>query len=157
MRSLRHNLTIASNTPEVLQGAETLYNWLITPLEGDIESLETLVFVLDGNLRNVPMSVLYDGEKYLIEKNHAIAQVDEELELVITHSDRHHPLLNENFTKNQIENIIQSQNFTTIHWKTHGLHFSRQLVLGRTAIASGHCPGCHQPLNNRFGFPAKVS
>jgi CHAT domain-containing protein len=164
VRSLRHNLTIASNTPEVLQDAQTLYNWLISPLEGDIESLETLVFVLDGNLRNVPMSVLYDGEKYLIEKNHAIAisprlelftpqiqpdtpffvltggvdvpqtingrnfeaiaQVDEELELVITHSDRHHTLLNENFTKNQIENIIQSQNFTAIHWKTHGVFSS---------------------------------
>ncbi|MBW4510855.1 MAG: CHAT domain-containing protein [Scytonematopsis contorta HA4267-MV1] len=29
---------------------------------------ETLVFVLDGVLRNIPMSALYDGKQYLIEK-----------------------------------------------------------------------------------------
>src|SRR3712207_7529648 len=37
-------------------------------------NIETLVFVLDGSLRNIPMSVLYDGQqqKYLVEK-YAIA------------------------------------------------------------------------------------
>jgi CHAT domain-containing protein len=30
--------------------------------------IKTLVFVLDGQLRNLPMATLYDGEKYLIEK-----------------------------------------------------------------------------------------
>ena len=30
--------------------------------------METLVFVLDGALRNLPMSALYDGQQYLIEQ-----------------------------------------------------------------------------------------
>jgi urease accessory protein UreF len=34
--------------------------------------VENLVFVLDGALRNIPISALYDGEEYLLE-NYAIA------------------------------------------------------------------------------------
>jgi len=54
--------------------AKQVYDWLIAPIEADIEAADpdVLVFVLDGALRNVPMGVLYDGEQYLIEK-HAIA------------------------------------------------------------------------------------
>ena len=35
--------------------------------------IDTLVFVLDGSFRNIPMSILHDGERYLIEKKYAIA------------------------------------------------------------------------------------
>ncbi|MGJ3251982.1 MAG: CHAT domain-containing protein [Elainellaceae cyanobacterium] len=51
-----------------------VYDWLIRPAESilDAEQVETLVFVLDGALRNVPMAALYDGEHYLIE-HYAIA------------------------------------------------------------------------------------
>ena len=49
----------------------TLYNWLLKPAvaKGQISptTLKTLVFVLDGDLRSIPMATLYDGEKYLIE------------------------------------------------------------------------------------------
>jgi CHAT domain-containing protein len=50
--------------------ATQIYDWLIRPIETDLETsqVKTLVFVLDGVLRNIPMSVLYDGERYLIEK-----------------------------------------------------------------------------------------
>jgi CHAT domain-containing protein len=53
-----------------LQPLEKLYNWLIRPLETDLAAneIKTLVFVQDGALRNVPPSILYDGEKYLVEK-----------------------------------------------------------------------------------------
>jgi CHAT domain-containing protein len=30
--------------------------------------IKTLVFVLDGNFRSIPMAVLYDGNQYLVEK-----------------------------------------------------------------------------------------
>ncbi|MBD2021646.1 CHAT domain-containing protein, partial [Leptolyngbya sp. FACHB-36] len=33
-----------------------------------LKSAKTLVFVLDSSLRNVPMSALYDGKQYLIER-----------------------------------------------------------------------------------------
>lgn len=76
LRALRENLTVPGNTPEVLKEAQKVYGWLIKPLEPFLEQspqVETLVFMLDGSLRNVPMSVLYDGEQYLIEKDYAIA------------------------------------------------------------------------------------
>lgn len=51
-----------------------LYEWLIQPLETELANskIQTLSFVLDGSLRNIPMAVLYDGNQYLIEK-YAIA------------------------------------------------------------------------------------
>ena len=53
-----------------------VYNWLIKPWETELNShpqkIKTLVFVLDGILQNIPMSVLYDGNQYLLEK-YAIA------------------------------------------------------------------------------------
>ena len=50
--------------------SQQLYQWLIEPLEADLAptNVDTLVFVLDGNLRNVSMSALYDGQSYLVEK-----------------------------------------------------------------------------------------
>jgi CHAT domain-containing protein len=50
--------------------SQKLYDWLIRPAELDqaFKTTKTLVFVLDGKLRNIPMAALYDGEKYLIEK-----------------------------------------------------------------------------------------
>lgn len=61
-----------------------VYRWLIEPFEADLEAnlerdesqIKTLVFVLDGLLRNIPMSVLYDGDRdrYLVER-YAIAVV----------------------------------------------------------------------------------
>ncbi len=38
------------------------------------QKIKTLVFILDGQLQNIPMATLYDGEKYLIEK-YAVATI----------------------------------------------------------------------------------
>jgi CHAT domain-containing protein len=67
---------VRSNASEVITQAQTLYDWLIKPLESDLNpSIETLVFVLDGSLRNIPMTVLYDRktQQYLLEKPYDIA------------------------------------------------------------------------------------
>lgn len=55
--------------------AEKLYNWLLAPLEADLQQsgVKTLVFVLDGELRNIPMALLYDGEQYLVQQDYNIA------------------------------------------------------------------------------------
>jgi len=60
--------------PRLLPPAQQLYDWLIRPAEEALAAAntETLVFVLDGRLRNVPMAVLHDGEQYLLE-HYAIA------------------------------------------------------------------------------------
>jgi CHAT domain-containing protein len=53
-----------------LQPNQTFYNWLIRPLESKLEQhkTQTLVFILDGIMRGLPIASLYDGKKYLIEK-----------------------------------------------------------------------------------------
>ncbi|MDJ0588953.1 MAG: CHAT domain-containing protein, partial [Pleurocapsa sp. MO_226.B13] len=55
---------------------QQIYDWLIRPLEAELQAnqIETLVFVPDGILRNLPPATLHDGQQYLIEKyNVAIA------------------------------------------------------------------------------------
>ncbi len=53
-----------------LELSQEVYDWLIKPAEADLvkNGVKTLAFVLDGNLRNIPMAALYDGNQYAIEK-----------------------------------------------------------------------------------------
>ncbi|ACK73865.1 TPR repeat-containing protein (plasmid) [Gloeothece citriformis PCC 7424] len=50
--------------------SQYLYTLLIQPLEEDLThaQIKTLIFINDGLLRNVPLSALYDGNQFLIEK-----------------------------------------------------------------------------------------
>lgn len=61
---------IDANTKEVITNLQQVYDWIIRPAEADLKqnNAETLVFVLDGLLRNIPMAALNDGEQYLVEK-----------------------------------------------------------------------------------------
>ncbi len=72
VEQLQKDLPIASREPDVKQYSQQLYDWLIRPIEANLatQEIETLVFVLDGALRNIPMAILYDKQqqKYLIEK-----------------------------------------------------------------------------------------
>lgn len=74
LKNLLESLHPSSDPQERLRVSRQVYDWLIRPIEQQqaLTSNDTLVFVLDGILRNIPMSTLYDGEKYLIEK-YAIA------------------------------------------------------------------------------------
>ncbi|TMA33016.1 MAG: CHAT domain-containing protein [Deltaproteobacteria bacterium] len=49
---------------------EQLYRWLVAPYEARLQQagIETLVFVPGGALRTIPLSALYDGEHFLVEK-----------------------------------------------------------------------------------------
>ncbi|MGF1536703.1 MAG: CHAT domain-containing protein, partial [Elainellaceae cyanobacterium] len=49
--------------------SEDVYSWLIRPIEDDLRQsqVDTLVFVLDGALRSVPMAALFNGDRYLVE------------------------------------------------------------------------------------------
>ncbi|OUL23131.1 hypothetical protein BV372_30215 [Nostoc sp. T09] len=71
---LRKNLVNPAATNAVKTQSQQVYNWLIKPIESELQAkqVNTLVFVLDGALRNLPMASLYDGKQYLIEK-YAIA------------------------------------------------------------------------------------
>lgn len=51
--------------------SQQLYDWLISPLANDLtqqKQIKTLVFILDSALQNIPMSALFDGQNYLIQK-----------------------------------------------------------------------------------------
>jgi CHAT domain-containing protein len=61
----------SSFTPDFQSLSQKVYQWLIQKAETSLESkkVTTLVFVLDGQLRNIPMAALRDEEqKYLINK-----------------------------------------------------------------------------------------
>ena len=49
---------------------QKMYELLLRQTETSLQNsnIDTLVFVLDGSLRNVSMSALYDGKQYLVEK-----------------------------------------------------------------------------------------
>ncbi|MBW4630397.1 MAG: CHAT domain-containing protein [Iphinoe sp. HA4291-MV1] len=71
LNQLRRYLTqrdSGRNKYEPLSGQ--LYDWLIRPAEKYLnsEQIKTLVFVLDGSLRDIPMSALWDGKQYLAQK-----------------------------------------------------------------------------------------
>ena len=56
--------------PDLRPSSAQLYEWIIAPLDSDLKQagIETLVFILDGNLRNVSMGALYSGQNYLVEE-----------------------------------------------------------------------------------------
>ncbi len=64
--TIRPSAFVRDRFPPIQQ----VYDWLIRPAEADLTAsgIKTLVFVLDGYLRNLPMAVLHDGEKFLVEK-----------------------------------------------------------------------------------------
>ncbi|MBD2499989.1 CHAT domain-containing protein [Anabaena azotica FACHB-119] len=69
---------LGRNAGKIRENSQQIYRWLLEPLEPHLQKskeVQTLVFVLDGNLRNIPMSVLYDSKanEYLIEKKYALA------------------------------------------------------------------------------------
>ncbi|WP_442936957.1 CHAT domain-containing protein [Nostoc sp.] len=70
IRQLREYLLEPDRTEEVQALSQEVYGWLIKEIEPDLKEkgVKTLVFVLDGILRNVPMAILHDGQQYLVEK-----------------------------------------------------------------------------------------
>ncbi|HEY9852250.1 MAG TPA: CHAT domain-containing protein, partial [Leptolyngbyaceae cyanobacterium] len=141
---------------ERLPLAQQIYDWLIRPAEADLtkNQIKTLVFVLDGSLRNLPMASLYDGQQYLIQKyNIAITpglQLLESRPLVrarlraltggLSEARQGFPpipatitevrqialelpaevLLNEEFTRANLQKQIQAVPFGVVHLATHG-------------------------------------
>ncbi len=70
LENLLTALSPVSDNQQRQQISQQVYDWLIRPAEAAqaFKDTKTLVFVLDGHLRNIPMAALYDGHQYLIEK-----------------------------------------------------------------------------------------
>jgi CHAT domain-containing protein len=73
IRAFRRTL-VKRTTWEFLPHAQKLYDWIVRPLEKDLDTVQpdTLVFVPDGPLRTIPMAALHDGRQFLINR-YAIA------------------------------------------------------------------------------------
>jgi filamentous hemagglutinin family protein len=58
------------NTDSYLPFAQQLYQWIIAPLEADLQAQEitNLVFLPDAGLRSLPFAALHNGEQFLIEQ-----------------------------------------------------------------------------------------
>lgn len=78
LEKLLEELKQDHTSPEGKKLSEQVYNWLIRPIETELHlknrGIKTLVFVLDGYLRNIPMAALYDGKEYLLQ-NYGVALV----------------------------------------------------------------------------------
>ena len=70
LEDLQQNLIKPDRLRETQSLSQQLYDWLLQPAEADLakSQVKTLVFVLDGSLRNIPMAALYDGQQYLVQK-----------------------------------------------------------------------------------------
>ncbi|MGD1939271.1 MAG: CHAT domain-containing protein [Cyanophyceae cyanobacterium] len=57
-------------TQERLALSQQVYDWLLAPVVPTLEeaNIDTLVMVLDGDLGNIPVAALYDGDSYVVEK-----------------------------------------------------------------------------------------
>ncbi len=53
-----------------LKPAQQMYQWLIAPLESELErqGIDNLLFIMDEGLRLIPVAALHDGEKFLAQK-----------------------------------------------------------------------------------------
>ncbi|MBE9124888.1 MULTISPECIES: CHAT domain-containing protein [unclassified Coleofasciculus] len=50
--------------------AQQLYQWLVAPLEPDLQAqgVDNLVFILDAGLRSLPLAALHDGNNFLVQR-----------------------------------------------------------------------------------------
>ncbi len=67
---MMQSMRLTSFQQERLSAAQPLYQWLIQPAIAFLQahSIQTLVFVMDGALRQLPIAALHNGQNYLIEQ-----------------------------------------------------------------------------------------
>ncbi|MFN3360899.1 MAG: CHAT domain-containing protein [Pseudanabaenaceae cyanobacterium] len=70
IQAARNSLRLTALPEERIAPTSKLYDWLIRPTETLLQQyqIETLVFVPDDSLRNLPFSILWDGSQYLLQK-----------------------------------------------------------------------------------------
>ncbi|NEQ48385.1 MAG: CHAT domain-containing protein [Leptolyngbya sp. SIOISBB] len=152
-------------TDVLLPLSQKIYDWLLRSAEPYLAQsegeIETIAFILDGPLRNVPMAILHDGEQYLVEKYSValspglqlinpqplqrgelkalaaglsdrvsrdfpeLPGVSEELEAVRDQVPDSTILLNQAFTKTDVQSALQSSYYPIVHLATHGQFSSR--------------------------------
>ncbi|NER48462.1 MAG: CHAT domain-containing protein [Symploca sp. SIO1A3] len=69
-REFHFNVTDVENPQGYLAPAQQLYQWLVAPLQADLEAqeIQNLVFILDQGLRSLPIAALHNGTGFIIEE-----------------------------------------------------------------------------------------
>ncbi|WP_193933253.1 CHAT domain-containing protein [Coleofasciculus sp. LEGE 07092] len=69
-QEFRAATTNVRNPEGYLAGAKQMYQWLIEPLEKDLETqqINHLSFIMDIGLRSLPVAALHDGNRFLVEQ-----------------------------------------------------------------------------------------
>ena len=69
LQEFRRDVVRPYTLKKVQAEAGELYRWLVEPVVPQLAeaNINTLVFVLDGALRNIPMGLLHNGDRYLIQ------------------------------------------------------------------------------------------
>ncbi|WP_335042731.1 CHAT domain-containing protein [Nostoc sp.] len=107
------------NPSKIRAKSQVIYRWLIKPIEPYLQehsNIKTLVFVLDGELRNIPMAVLYDEEKeqYLIQKDYALALLPNSQLFDLSNSQLEKPKILAGGIGEQQENV-ENHNFSSLN------------------------------------------
>ncbi len=63
-------VTNARNRTGYLAPAQQMYQWLIAPIEKDLQAkrINNLAFIMDTGLRSIPIAAMHDGQQFLVEK-----------------------------------------------------------------------------------------
>jgi CHAT domain-containing protein len=158
----RQNLVIRSRN-SFMPLSRQLYGYLLRPAENLLEQsgVKTLVFVLDGVLRNIPMAALHDGNQFLLEQydialfpglqiqsNQRLESDNikvlgagltqarqgfsplEYVEVELNNINSELPstvLLNQEFTRDNLKQQLQSSFFPIVHIATHGKFSSKAI------------------------------
>ncbi|MCW6035928.1 CHAT domain-containing protein [Spirulina subsalsa FACHB-351] len=82
---LNRMVKTVSRRDRYLSSAQKLYDWLIKPLDKDLQKLgiANLSFIMDSGLRTFPLAVLHDGDGFLIER-YSVGQMPS---LALTNTD----------------------------------------------------------------------
>ncbi|HEY9831664.1 MAG TPA: CHAT domain-containing protein [Stenomitos sp.] len=69
-KTFRSTITEVRNRNGYLAPAQQFYQWLVAPLEKDLQAnkINNLVFILDAGLRSIPLAALHDGTGFIIER-----------------------------------------------------------------------------------------
>jgi filamentous hemagglutinin family protein len=68
--TFRESVTNVRDNRDYLYPSRQLYQWLIAPLEEDLQTqgIQNLVFIMDVGLRSVAVAALNDGKQFLVER-----------------------------------------------------------------------------------------
>ncbi|NES20793.1 MAG: CHAT domain-containing protein, partial [Symploca sp. SIO3E6] len=69
-QEFRFYVTDVQDSQGYLAPAQQLYQWLVAPLQADLEGqeIQNLVFILDQGLRSLPIAALHNGTGFIIEE-----------------------------------------------------------------------------------------